>query len=602
MSRPPRFNSHLKQFLCGSLVVLLCLTALGQSSVQQTSTGFYYPLGRSSWNKTGGTWLGRDAAHDTDGPPPYTKDFYHLGVDMPANDGSSVYAISDGTIWSISTGGWGTGNIALVIKHTLSDGSEFLALYGHVRSNLNIGNAVAAGTKIAEIGPYPEGGDHLHFGVRPTVTFPQVVNIPPIGYGRADNSYWPSTNGFVDPVDWIRTKPPEGSVACSNDSSENYRNKYGVTPLHPNGTLIKEASNATVYVLQGGQKRAVSTLQNLYTNGAFDFSDVITVSSEELALYSRGADVTVTFPWNGRNEPDGRLIKNSVGEISIVTNNGQRRPFAGGYTDLGYDFCKAKAVSDYELYPEGSIAGAMPLVTSGLTLSSSGPYKVGNSISASFTITNVGLDGITFNNLLVGGRLNGEVADFTTAQYIKLNPGQAYNYSGTLQLSRAGNYNFFVAYQDTAGFWTTTVPANPGAKTSESINVAALTPNFAISATPSARTITRGETATYTVTVQSLNSFNSSVSLSALNLPGNQVLAGTGFNPQQVTPPSNGSANSTLTIVTNGATPTGSVTITVRGVSSNLVRETPINLTVNPAPSPTQTPTPTPMPTPTPTP
>src|SRR5688572_33405272 len=82
-------------------------------------------------------------------------------------------------------------------------------------------------------------------------------------------------------------------------------------------------------------------------------------------------------------------------------------------------------------------------------------------------------------------------------------------------------------------------------------------PGFTVSVTPSSRTVTQGQSATYTVTVQSINGFSGSIALSALNLPGDLVIQGTGFSPQTVAVPSNGSVNSTLTIATYNQTPTG---------------------------------------------
>jgi len=64
------------------------------------------------------------------------------------------------------------------------------------------------------------------------------------------------------------------------------------------------------------------------------------------------------------------------------------------------------------------------------------------------------------------------------------------------------------------------------------------------------------------------------------SLPGNQVLPGTGFAPQTVDVPSNGSATSTLTINTNTATPTGTFTVTAEGRSGSTTRSTPVTLTV----------------------
>src|SRR5689334_25397298 len=69
------------------------------ATATMTSTGFFYPLGRTSWTKVGGTWKGRDSDHDTDGFPPYFYGLYHLGVDMPANVGDPVYAVTNGTVW-----------------------------------------------------------------------------------------------------------------------------------------------------------------------------------------------------------------------------------------------------------------------------------------------------------------------------------------------------------------------------------------------------------------------------------------------------------------------------------------------------------------------
>lgn len=103
--------------------------------------------------------------------------------------------------------------------------------------------------------------------------------------------------------------------------------------------------------------------------------------------------------------------------------------------------------------------------------------------------------------------------------------------------------------------------------------------NFSLSSTPNSATVTRGQTATYTISIRSVNNFNQSVTLSALNLPGT-VLSGTGFIPQAVNPGPGGLASSTLRIVTNNSTPRGTFTITIRGISGSLTNQIPITLTV----------------------
>jgi hypothetical protein len=103
--------------------------------------------------------------------------------------------------------------------------------------------------------------------------------------------------------------------------------------------------------------------------------------------------------------------------------------------------------------------------------------------------------------------------------------------------------------------------------------------DFTVQASPATVSVAQGGTASFNVSVPSLNGFNSPVTLSALNLPG-PVLAGTGFNPQVVTPPANGMGSSILTVVTNTTTPAGPTTITVQGQEGSISRKATVSLTV----------------------
>jgi murein DD-endopeptidase MepM/ murein hydrolase activator NlpD len=330
-----------------------------------TSTGFFYPLGVTSWAKTGGTWKGRDRDHDTDGPPAYTYTLYHLGVDMPAIPGDPVFAVTNGTVWNISTGGWGDGNVAVIIQHTLANGTDFLGIYGHIRpiGNLKVGDRVAGGVKFATVGPYPEGGNHLHLGVHPAISFPLLITGK-IGWGLATNSYWPDLNGMVDPVDWITTNTPK----CGNATSERF-SPGGAIPNHPNGSLIKSGGSGIVYVLQGGKKRPISSAQLLYKlyglGRGFDFRDVVTVSDAEFGKYILGEIVNSPLsisplPNGSAREPDGRLIRQRGGNEIAIVSDGQRRPFSTwvGFVSMGYLPCNVAAVDNYNDYPQGATVEA----------------------------------------------------------------------------------------------------------------------------------------------------------------------------------------------------------------------------------------------------
>src|SRR5207302_5172170 len=109
------------------------------------------------------------------------------------------------------------------------------------------------------------------------------------------------------------------------------------------------------------------------------------------------------------------------------------------------------------------------------------------------------------------------------------------------------------------------------------------TPDFSIAASPSSLSIAQGSSGTSTITITSLNSFNSATTLSASGLPGGVTAA---FSPNPVTPPANGSATSTLTFTASSTATTGTSTVTVTGTSGSLVQNTSITLTVSAAGGP----------------
>jgi subtilase family serine protease len=104
-------------------------------------------------------------------------------------------------------------------------------------------------------------------------------------------------------------------------------------------------------------------------------------------------------------------------------------------------------------------------------------------------------------------------------------------------------------------------------------------PDFSLSASPTSVTITQGGPGgTSTITVNPLNNFNGSVSLS--------VTAGL---PAGVTPSfSTDSTMSTsvLTLTASGAASTGTFTLTITGTAGSLTHTTAVTLTVNAAPQP----------------
>ena len=125
-----------------------------------------------------------------------------------------------------------------------------------------------------------------------------------------------------------------------------------------------------------------------------------------------------------------------------------------------------------------------PIITKGLTLSP-GPYKVGDTITTTYTIRNNGSAAITFSNLTVGGRYDldsggegtlpdGMLPDFTHRS-ITLQPGESYDYQGEITFRYGGKYHFFCAYSPYSGDpsgWNCNVPlASPGINREVDIDV-----------------------------------------------------------------------------------------------------------------------------------
>src|SRR5882762_2884237 len=109
------------------------------------------------------------------------------------------------------------------------------------------------------------------------------------------------------------------------------------------------------------------------------------------------------------------------------------------------------------------------------------------------------------------------------------------------------------------------------------------TPDYTIAAAPASLTVTRGSNGTSTITLHSLNGFNSATTLSASGLPSGVTAS---FSTNPVTPPANGSAASTLTLTASSTATTGTATVTVTGTSGALTHSTNITLTITAAATP----------------
>lgn len=201
---------------CWPLIwVAACVWPRVLFAVPTTATGFYYPTDASTPSVTSGVGADRGTS-------------WHCGADINADKEDAVYAIAPGTVVDRREGGWNsgsTGNVGIVVRHTLANETKFLAVYGHIVSDLQVGNGVTAGVQIGKVGYYQQPGgtadwSHLHFGIYEHSdgkgTAPLIDSTH--GWGlRSKPTPGPETIGGVtaydrwfDPVAYIRNRSPSG--------------------------------------------------------------------------------------------------------------------------------------------------------------------------------------------------------------------------------------------------------------------------------------------------------------------------------------------------------------------------------------------------------
>jgi len=182
----------------------------------------------------------------------------------------------------------------------------------------------------------------------------------------------------------------------------------------------------------------------------------------------------------------------------------------------------------------------------------------GNSTSYTATVTPSG--GFTGSvSLSVSGLPSGASATFS------VNP-----------IAGSGNSTMSVTTSTSTptGSYTLTIT---GTSTSPSLThsttVTLVVNSFSISASPASRTVTRGNSTNYTVTVTPINGFNGTVTLRVRGLPLNSSAS---FNPSSLT----GQGTSTMTVSTNASTSTGTFSLRIRGTSGSVTHSTTVQLVV----------------------
>ncbi|MFI9511374.1 peptidoglycan DD-metalloendopeptidase family protein [Nocardia sp. NPDC052566] len=107
----------------------------------------------------------------------------HLGVDLAAPDGTTIYSVSDGKVVAAGPAS-GFGNWIVIDSIDPSNGRAYSAVYGHMWDSgvgVRVGDTVTAGQPIAQVGSAGESsGPHLHFEIVPGGRFTGGRQIDPL--------------------------------------------------------------------------------------------------------------------------------------------------------------------------------------------------------------------------------------------------------------------------------------------------------------------------------------------------------------------------------------------------------------------------------------
>jgi len=285
------------------------------------------------------------------------------------------------------------------------------------------------------------------------------------------------------------------------------------------------------------------------------------------AQWAKGHNSLLIVTWD---EDDSTTSANQIATVFYGANLKN-----GAYAETITHYTVLRTIEDmYGLTALGGAANVSPLAdvwggdAPDFSLSvAPATLSVQQGKSAAATVTVSSINGfsspVTFS---ASGLPSGVTASFSPTS-------SGPNGTSTLTLTAAAN-----AAPGTATITVTASSNGPTLAHTATINLSVTpTPDFALSAAPQTLTIALGSSGNDTISVASLNAFNSAVNLSVSGLPAG---ASSSFSTNPVTPAANGSAGSVLTINVPATSNLGAWTVTVSGSSGGVSHSATFTLSV----------------------
>jgi trimeric autotransporter adhesin len=322
------------------------------------------------------------------------------------------------------------------------------------------------------------------------------------------------------------------------------------TASGPQTGSISVASNALAspssITLQGSGTAAAAPTATL-SPSTLSFGNVtsgVTSSAQMLTLSNTGnAALTISGITIGGANPSDFAETNTCGEslaagatctISVTFTPGSAASFAAtvSVADNATGSPQTATLSGSGTAPAVAVAALSPSTVS------FGNVVTGVTTSAqTVTVSNTGNAALTISGVTIGGTNTTDFAETTTCGE-SLAAGASCTIAVTFTPGSVASFTATISVADSAA-------GSPQSVTLSGAGIAA--PDFTVSATPAAETVSSGSVATYQVTVGSVNGdFSSAVALSAAGLPTGATAM---FAPASVTPGGE-SEGSVLTIQT----------------------------------------------------
>jgi hypothetical protein len=311
-----------------------------------------------------------------------------------------------------------------------------------------------------------------------------------------------------------------------------------------NGTMIKYA-----FIGDPTASMGACSVQTTSPNGDAGADAMASVISHEMEESATDPQLNAWYDSSGAENADkcawtfGQTYSAANGSMANMKLGTRDFLIQQNWVNSGGGFCALSFVPspDFSI----SVSPASQTVIPGAT-------------AGTYTMTATPLNGWT-------GAVTYSVTGLPSPATAQVN-GSAITISTTTAIA-AGNYTFTITGTDGKNTHTATAA------------LVVNQPGFTLSVSPSSQTVKRpsngSATTTYTVTVNPLNGFSGTVSLTATTLPTGETLA---FSPTSVT----GAGQSTLTAtVTDSAKKGGSGKFTVTGASGSVTSSVSASLQVN---------------------